>query len=171
MLFFSHHSIFCDSFEKELEEYYLFRDLWEMKKIQQAKKFILSNPDFAAIRSVFSDFDDTRDSIKRIADSKDTIPFRYITKQLKSNLSEEVRQLELVFAKYIRLHYRTKLFTINDFFKKNEPRLNRQLRDLDDARFVIHTLDTLKENFVQIDHTIEPLEVRRPPAPLLVASS
>jgi len=48
---------------------------------------------------------------------------------------------------------------MNDFFKKTEPRLNRQLRDLDDVRFVINTLDTLKENFVLIDQTIEPLEV------------
>jgi len=29
------------------------------------------------------------------------------------------------------------------------------------VKFVINTLDTLKENFVDIDQTIEPLEVRR----------
>ena len=69
--------------------------------------------------------------------------------------------MELLFAKYIRLHYRTKFLSINDFLKKNEPRMNRQLRDLDDVKFVINTLDTLKENFVDIDQTIEPLEVRR----------
>ena len=143
-----------------MEEYYQFRELWEMNKTGQAKKFLLFNPNYAAIRSIFSDFDQTRDAIKRIADWKDVNPFRYLTKQLKLNLVDEIRQLELTFAKYIRLHYRTKFLTINDFFKKTEPRLNRQLRDLDDVRFVIHTLDTLKENFVQIDQTIEPLEVR-----------
>ena len=52
-----------------------------------------------------------------------------------------------------------KFLSVNDFLKKNEPRLNRQLRDLDDVRFVINTLDTLKDNFVLIDHTIYPLEV------------
>ena len=52
-----------------------------------------------------------------------------------------------------------KFMTMNDFFKKTELRLNRQLRDLDDVRFVISVLDTLKDNFVFIDHTIEPLEV------------
>jgi hypothetical protein len=143
-----------------LEEYYVFRDLWEINKINQAKKFILSNPDYASIRSIFCDFDDIRDSIKRILDSKDVEPFRYLTKKFQMNLFDEIRQLELIFAKYIRLYYRTKFFNINDFFKKNEPRLNRQLRDLDDVRFVINTLDILKENFVQIDQTIEPLEVR-----------
>ncbi|CAF5019512.1 unnamed protein product [Rotaria sp. Silwood1] len=147
-------------FEKELEEYYEFRDLWEMNKINQAKKFILANPSYAAIRSIFSDFDDTRDLIKRISESKDIDPFRYITNKLKTNLFDEIRQLELIFAKYIRIHYRMKFMSINDFFKKTEPRLNRQLRDLDDVRFVINALDTLKENFVFVDHTIEPLEVR-----------
>ncbi|CAF3741963.1 unnamed protein product [Rotaria sp. Silwood1] len=145
-------------FEKELEEYYEFRDLWEMNKINQAKKFILANPSYAAIRSIFSDFDDTRDLIKRISESKDIDPFRYITNKLKTNLFDEIRQLELIFAKYIRIHYRMKFMSINDFFKKTEPRLNRQLRDLDDVRFVINALDTLKENFVFVDHTIEPLE-------------
>jgi hypothetical protein len=152
--------ILFTSFEKELEEYYAFRDLWEINKTNQAKKFILSNPDYAAIRSLFSDFDDTRELIKRISESKDIDPFRYLTKKFQTNLFDEIRQLELIFAKYIRLYYRTKFLSINDFFKKNEPRLNRQLRDLDDVRFVINTLDTLKENFVQIDQTIEPLEVR-----------
>ncbi|CAF4261014.1 unnamed protein product, partial [Rotaria magnacalcarata] len=145
-------------FEKELEEYYEFRDLWEMIKINQAKKFILSNPGYASVRSVFADFDDTRDSIKRISESKDVDPLRYLTTKLKSNLLDEIRQLELIFAKYIRIHYRMKFLSINDFFKKTEPRLNRQLRDLDDVRFVINALDTLKENFVSVDHTIEPLE-------------
>jgi len=152
--------ILSNSFEKELEEYYAFRDLWEINKTNQAKKFILSNPDYAAIRSLFSDFDDTRELIKRISESKDIDPFRYLTKKFQTNLFDEIRQLELIFAKYIRLYYRTKFLAINDFLKKNEPRLNRQLRDLDDVRFVINTLDTLKENFVQIDQTIEPLEVR-----------
>lgn len=131
-----------------------------MNKTHQAKKFLLFNPNYAAVRSIFSDFDETRESIKRMTDSKDINPFRYLIQPLKTNLLDEIRQLEFIFAKYIRSHYRTKFFTINDFFKKNEPRLNRQLRDLDDVRFVIHTLDTLKENFVQIDQTIEPLEVR-----------
>ncbi|CAF4128186.1 unnamed protein product [Rotaria sp. Silwood2] len=145
-------------FEKELEEYYEFRDLWEMNKINQAKKFILANPGYAAVRSIFADFDDTRDLIKRIPESKDIDPFCYLTNKLKSNLFDEIRQLELIFAKYIRIHYRMKFMSINDFFKKTEPRLNRQLRDLDDVRFVINALDTLKENFVFVDHTIEPLE-------------
>jgi hypothetical protein len=143
-----------------LEEYYAFRDLWEINKVNQAKKFILSNPGYAAIRSIFADFDTTRDAIKQISESKDINPFRYLTNKLKSNLFDEIRQVELIFAKYIRIHYRMKFVTINDFLKKNEPRLNRQLRDLDDVRFVINALDTLKENFVHIDHTIEPLEVR-----------
>lgn len=147
------------SFEKELEEYYKFRDLWEINKVNQAKRFILSNPNYASIRSVFSDFDDTRNSIKQISETKDIDPFRYVTTIFKLNLFDEIRQLELIFAKYIRLHYRTKFLSINDFLKKTEPRLNRQLRDLDDVRFVINTLDTLKENFVLIDHTIDPLEV------------
>ncbi|CAF1397791.1 unnamed protein product [Rotaria sordida] len=145
-------------FEKELEEYYEFRDLWEMNKINQAKKFILANPSYASVRSIFADFDDTRDLIKRIPESKDIDPFRYLTNKLKLNLFDEIRQLELIFAKYIRIHYRMKFMSINDFFKKTEPRLNRQLRDLDDVRFVINALDTLKENFVFVDHTIEPLE-------------
>lgn len=148
-------------FENALEEYNEFRDLWEMNKINQAKKFILSNPGYGAVRSIFSDFDNTRDSIRRLAESKDVDPFRYLTSKLKSNLFDEIRQLELIFAKYIRIHYRMKFMSINDFFKKTEPRLNRQLRDLDDVRFVINALDTLKENFVFVDHTIEPLEVRR----------
>lgn len=149
-----------NSFESELEEYYKFRDLWEMNKINQAKQFVVSNPGYAAIRSIFADFDDKKDLIQRIPKLKDVDPFRYLTTKLKSNLLDEIRQLELTFAKYIRIYYRTKFMSINDFLKKTEPRLNRQLRDLDDVRFVINALDALKENFVRIDHTIEPLEVR-----------
>ena len=148
-------------FEKELEEYYAFRDLWEINKLNRAKKFILSSPGYAAVRSLFADFDNTRDAIKQITEIKDINPFRYLTNQLKSNLIDEIHQIELSFAKYIRIHYRTKFLSINDFLKKNEPRLNRQLRDLDDVRFVINALDTLKENFVHIDHTIDPLEVSK----------
>ena len=150
----------CRRFEKELEEYYEFRDVWEINKTGQANKFVSLNPGYAAIRSLFADFDNTRDSIKRITESKDIEPFRYRTNRLKSTLLDEVRQIELVFAKYIRIHYRMKFISINDFLQKNEPRLNRQLRDLDDVRFVINTLDTLKENFFLVDHTIDPLEVR-----------
>ncbi|CAF0874531.1 unnamed protein product [Adineta ricciae] len=145
-------------FNKELEEYYVFRDLWEMNKVHQAKKFIVSDPSYASIRALFADFDNIRNAIERIAESKDVETFRYVTTKLKQMLFDEVRQLELIFAKYIRMHYRMKFLSINDFLKKNEPRLNRQLRDLDDVRFVINTLDTLKDNFVLIDHTIYPLE-------------
>ena len=146
-------------FDKELADYEAFRDLWDLNKINQAKAFVQSNPGYAAIRSTYAEFDDKRDAIKRISDSKDVDPFRYLTTTFKSSLFDEVRQLELTFAKYIRIHYRTKYIAMNDFFRKTEPRLNRQLRDLDDVRFVINTLDTLKENFVLIDHTIDPLEV------------
>jgi hypothetical protein len=146
-------------FDNELADYEAFRDLWERNKINQAKAFVQSNPGYAAIRSIYAEFDEKRDAIKRISDSKDVDPCRYLTAKLKSSLFDEVRQLELTFAKYIRIHYRTKYIAMNDFFRKTEPRLHRQLRDLDDVRFVINTLDTLKENFVLIDHTIDPLEV------------
>ena len=146
-------------FDKELADYDAFRDLWQLDKVNQAKAFVQSNPGYAAIRSIYAEFDEKRDAIKRIPDSKDVDPLRYVTTKFKSNLVDEVRQLELTFAKYIRIHYRTKYIAMNDFFRKTEPRLHRQLRDLDDVRFVINTLDTLKENFVLIDHTIDPLEV------------
>ena len=127
-----------DSYEKELEEYYQLRHIWEMDKVSEAKQCVLADPDYAAVRSIFAGFDETRELVKRIAETKDVDPFRYDTRQLKSNLLDEIRQSELTFAKHIRGHYRTKFLSINDFFKKNEPRLNRQLRDLDDVRFVIN---------------------------------
>jgi hypothetical protein len=131
-----------------------------VNKIEQAKDFMQTNPDYATIRSVFGDFDDARARIKRIEPWKNIQPFRYVTEQLKTSLADEIRQYELIMAKYIRSDYRRRFIFINDFLKKTEPRLHRQIRDLDDVRFIIHTLDTLKDNFVLIDHTIGPLEVR-----------
>lgn len=129
-----------------------------LNKSQEAKRFVSLNPSFAQIRSLFADFDETRDQIKRIVETKDVEPFRYETTELKSTLNEIVRQIELTFGKQIRLEYRKKFLSLNDFLKKNESRLNRPLRDLDDVRFLIQTFDTLKENFVSIDFTIDPLE-------------
>ena len=107
---------------------------------------------------MFADFDETREQIKRIAETKIVEPFRYESQALKTTLNELVRQIELTFGEEIRFAYRRKFLSLNDFLKKNESRLNRPLRDLDDARFLLHTLDTLKTNFSAIDFTIDPLE-------------
>lgn len=135
--------------------------MWNVDIEQLAKEFVNGDPDFGLVRSIYADFDETRERIKRIPQTKDVEPFRYETNQLKTILFDRIRQFELIFGNSIRFHYRKKYFSMNDFLTKNEARLNRQLRDLDDVRFVMNTIDTFKENFVEIDQTIEPLEVRK----------
>lgn len=79
---------------------------------------------------------------------------------MKLALSIEAKAWKMLLCRYLNEEYKKKMSDmitfINDYLKK----LSRPIRDLDDVRFAMEALSCIRDNEIQMDMTLGPIEVR-----------
>lgn len=79
---------------------------------------------------------------------------------MKLALSIEAKAWKMLLCRYLNEEYKKKMSDmiafINDYLKK----LSRPIRDLDDVRFAMEALACIRDNEIQMDMTLGPIEVR-----------
>lgn len=82
----------------------------------------------------------------------------FLTEQLRMSLVTETRNWKLAYAKALNEQCGQEMDQINDFVDNLMKRLSRPIKDLDDVRAAMASLNEIRENEIRIDMTITPIE-------------
>lgn len=66
----------------------------------------------------------------------------------------------MLLCRYLNEEYKKKMTDMMSFITEYLKKLSRPLRDLDDVRFAMEALSIIRDNKIQMDMTLGPIEVR-----------
>lgn len=66
----------------------------------------------------------------------------------------------MLLCRYLNEEYKNKMTDMMSFIAEYLKKLSRPLRDLDDIKFAMEALAVIRENDVEMDMTLGPIEVR-----------
>lgn len=79
---------------------------------------------------------------------------------MKLALSVEAKAWKLLLCRYLNEEYKKKMSDMIAFINEYLKKLSRPIRDLDDVRFAMEALSCIRDNEIQMDMTLGPIEVR-----------
>ena len=74
-------------------------------------------------------------------------------------MKEEVKSWKRLYGKHLNTMYKTKLMNIMEFQSEALKKLNRPIKDLEDVRQVMITMDAIRKQYIDIDMSLGPIEV------------
>lgn len=79
---------------------------------------------------------------------------------MKLALSIEAKAWKMLLCRYLNEEYKKKMSDMITFINEYLKKLSRPIRDLDDVRFAMEALACIRDNEIQMDMTLGPIEVR-----------
>lgn len=79
---------------------------------------------------------------------------------MKLALSIEAKAWKMLLCRYLNEEYKKKMSDMITFINEYLKKLSRPIRDLDDVRFAMEALSCIRDNEIQMDMTLGPIEVR-----------
>ncbi|NXH09574.1 DYH8 protein, partial [Bucco capensis] len=98
---------------------------------------------------------------KEVEDLKPIIllgPIELNTEPLKITLAKEANAWKMLLCHYINKEYKKKLTGMMSFITEYLKKLSEPLCDLDDVRLAMEALSNIRDNEVEMDMTLEPIE-------------
>lgn len=86
------------------------------------------------------------------------VEFSSFAEHIKFALTREIRDLVVVFARACNEKYRNEMIEMFSFIDRTEKRLAREIKDLEDIRLVMMAIKDLRENEIQYETKITPIE-------------
>ena len=145
--------------EAGLRQFTKYSHLWAVEQEDKMAEFLEGDPsvnDFKMEMQQFSQFEEV------IVGEADTIPAGCIalsSDQLKMALCTEAKSWRVYYGRTMRTRYQTVMEEVSKSIDDWTKRLGRPLNDLDDIRSVMATLKEIRENEIQTDMQLDPIEV------------
>lgn len=79
---------------------------------------------------------------------------------MKTALSAEAKAWKLLLCRYLNEEYKKKMTDMTSFITTYLKKLSRPLNDLDDVRLAMEALSVIRDNKIEMDMTLGPIEVR-----------
>ena len=146
---------------KGQEQFNKYSHLWTAEQEEKMSEFLEGDPgvnDFKMEMQQYATLEEV------IVLEPDTIPAGCIalsSDQLKLALCTEAKSWRVCFGHTMRTKYQTVMEEVFKSIDDWTKRLSRPLNDLDDIRSVMATLKEIRENEIQTDMQLEPIEVRQ----------
>ena len=87
-------------------------------------------------------------------------PLAIYTENIKTALHAEASAWVLLFAKHMNEKYEILMTNLLKLMEGWAAQLSRPIKDLDDIRATMSCLKTIRENEINVDMEIDPIEVR-----------
>lgn len=145
---------------KGLEQFNSYSHLWTTEQEEKMGEFLEGDPrvnDFKMEMQQYAKLEEV------IMLEPDTIPAGCIaltSNQLKLALCTEAKSWRVCFGRTMNTKYQTIMEEVFKSIDDWSKRLSRPLNDLDDIRSVMATLKEIRENEIQTDMQLEPIEVK-----------
>ncbi|XP_077760288.1 dynein axonemal heavy chain 8 isoform X1 [Canis aureus] len=141
-----------------LQDFQKYKTLWTEDRDVKVKEFLANNPSLTEIRSEilhFATFEQEIDELKPIIVVG---ALELHTEPMKLALSIEAKAWKMLLCRYLNEEYKKKMSDMIAFINEYLKKLSRPIRDLDDVRFAMEALSSIRDNEIQMDMTLGPIE-------------
>ncbi|XP_028903091.1 dynein heavy chain 8, axonemal isoform X1 [Ornithorhynchus anatinus] len=141
-----------------LQEFLKYKVLWTEDREVKVQQFLASNPSLTEIRAEILYYATLEQEIEEL---KLIIPVGALelhTGPMKLALSIEAKAWKMLLCRYLNEEYKKKMMDMITFINEYLKKLSRPLRDLDDVRFAMEALSVIRDNEIQMDMTLGPIE-------------
>ncbi|XP_064453637.1 dynein axonemal heavy chain 8 [Mirounga angustirostris] len=141
-----------------LQDFQKYKTLWTEDQDVKVKEFLANNPSLTEIRSEilhFATFEQEIDELKPIIVVG---ALELHTEPMKLALSIEAKAWKMLLCRYLNEEYKKKMSDMIAFINEYLKKLSRPIRDLDDVRFAMEALSSIRDNEIQMDMTLGPIE-------------
>ncbi|XP_059501668.1 dynein axonemal heavy chain 8-like [Stegostoma tigrinum] len=147
-----------DAVVRALEQFQRFNQLWLQDRDMTVKKFMDSNPSLYELRAKIEYYAGVEREIEELS-SIVTVDFIELnTEPIKLALLVEAKAWKKVLCRFLNEQYKEKMAAITAFIVEEMKNLARPIQDLDDVRFAMESLSQIRNNEIQMDMTLGPIE-------------
>nr|WAW84834.1 axonemal dynein heavy chain A [Halisarca dujardinii] len=141
-----------------LTQYHSYNHLYMVDRDTAIKEFLERSPHLSEFEGEMKSYSDLEEELGELAELKQVGPILFSTAPLKLALTTEAQAWKLKFGRSLNKHYLTKMQTVNEVLLESSKKLNRPVSDLEDVRLMMIALDELKEEEINIDMLLSPIE-------------
>ncbi|XP_077876201.1 dynein axonemal heavy chain 8 isoform X2 [Ictidomys tridecemlineatus] len=144
--------------QEALQDFDKYKALWTEDRDMKVKEFLANNPSLTEIRSEilhYATFEQEIDELKPIIVVG---ALELHTEPMKLALSIEAKAWKMLLCRYLNEEYKKKMSDMIAFINEYLKKLSRPIRDLDDVRFAMEALSAIRDNEIQMDMTLGPIE-------------
>uniref|UniRef100_A0A9L0SSP7 Dynein axonemal heavy chain 8 n=1 Tax=Equus caballus TaxID=9796 RepID=A0A9L0SSP7_HORSE len=141
-----------------LQDFQKYKTLWTEDRDVKVKEFLANNPSLTEIRSEilhYATFEQEIDELKPVIVVG---ALELHTEPMKLALSIEAKAWKMLLCRYLNEEYKKKMSDMIAFINEYLKKLSRPIRDLDDVRFAMEALSCIRDNEIQMDMTLGPIE-------------
>ncbi|XP_074204733.1 dynein axonemal heavy chain 8 isoform X2 [Camelus bactrianus] len=141
-----------------LQDFQKYKTLWTEDRDVKVKEFLSNNPSLTEIRSeilYYATFEQEIDELKPVIVVG---ALELHTEPMKLALSIEAKAWKMLLCRYLNEEYKKKMSDMIAFINEYLKKLSRPIRDLDDVRFAMEALSCIRDNEIQMDMTLGPIE-------------
>ncbi|KAG8512009.1 Dynein heavy chain 8, axonemal, partial [Galemys pyrenaicus] len=142
--------------QEALQDFQKYKTLWTEDR--DVKEFLANNPSLTEIRSEilhYATFEQEIDELKPVIVVG---ALELHTEPMKLALSIEAKAWKMLLCRYLNEEYKKKMSDMIAFINEYLKKLSRPIRDLDDVRFAMEALSCIRDNEIQMDMTLGPIE-------------
>ncbi|KAM9382937.1 dynein axonemal heavy chain 8 [Phaethornis superciliosus] len=141
-----------------LQDFQKYKVLWTEDKDAEVQEFLSSSPSLADVKGEilrYAMFEQEVEDLKPIILLG---PIELHTGPLKKALAVEAKAWKILLCRYLNEEYKKKMTDMMSFLTEYLKKLSRPLCDLDDVRFAMEALSVIRENEIEMDMTLGPIE-------------
>uniref|UniRef100_A0A8B9MIB1 AAA+ ATPase domain-containing protein n=1 Tax=Accipiter nisus TaxID=211598 RepID=A0A8B9MIB1_9AVES len=141
-----------------LQDFQKYKVLWTEDRDAKIQQFLASCPSLTEIKEEilhYAMFEQEMEDLKPIILLG---PIELHTGPLKIALAIEAKAWKMLLCRYLNEEYKKKMTDMMSFINEYLKKLSRPLHDLDDVRFAMEALSIIRDNNIQMDMTLGPIE-------------
>ncbi|KAL3309291.1 Dynein heavy chain 5, axonemal, partial [Cichlidogyrus casuarinus] len=148
--------------KKDLQSVYeifqMYQDIWSLSQDTAIEEFLAKGPSLAEFEGAIIGLQSRSSLIQQEHTFYDCGPLYLSAEKIKNILLQQLVDWQKHYAAACNLKYRTQMNAMFAFMEEEEKRLHREIRDLDDIRIAMESLKSLREQEIEMDMAIEPIE-------------
>uniref|UniRef100_F7EDE6 Dynein axonemal heavy chain 8 n=1 Tax=Monodelphis domestica TaxID=13616 RepID=F7EDE6_MONDO len=141
-----------------LLEFQKYKALWTEDRDAKVKEFLASNPSLTEIRAEILHYATFEQEIEELKPTIVVGALELHTGPMKLALSIEAKAWKMLLCRYLNEEYKKKMTDMITFITEYLKKLSRPIRDLDDVRFAMEALAHIRDNEIQMDMILGPIE-------------
>ncbi|XP_072136268.1 dynein axonemal heavy chain 8-like [Mobula birostris] len=143
---------------RALECFQKFKMLWLEDRDTTVKVFMDGNPSLYELRAKIKYYASIQQEIEEVSPNIIVDFIELNTETIKIALTVEAKGWKIVLSRFLNEQFKEKMSAISAFISKQMKNMARPIQDLDDVRFAMDSLAEVRENEIQMDMTLGPIE-------------
>ncbi|XP_019469050.1 dynein heavy chain 8, axonemal-like [Meleagris gallopavo] len=141
-----------------LQDFQKYKVLWTEDRDAKIQQFLASCPSLTEIREEILHYAMLEQEMEDLKPTLLLGPIELHTRPLKTALSVEAKAWKLLLCRYLNEEYKKKMTDMTSFITTYLKKLSRPLNDLDDVRLAMEALSIIRDNKIEMDMTLGPIE-------------